>query len=226
MVIFITMKCKIYKITNKINDKSYIGCTIKKIDGRFREHVSRCKKTKTKFCDALNKYGENNFILEQIDSCDSIVKMYELEKFYIKKYETYNTGYNLTIGGEGCIGYTHSDEMKLIISKKVKMAYTHKNLTYEEIYGEEAEKQKEKRSESVKSYWSSISEEEKLFRVNKVKNTILEKGINKCGKNPYSKYIIIEEITYDCWAQAEEKLNMSKYKIKKTYKVKIKDKNE
>ncbi len=44
------------------------------------------------------------------------------------------------------------------------------------------------------------------------------------GKNPASKYIIIEGITYNCWSQAEEKLNMSKYKIKKTYKVEIKDK--
>jgi group I intron endonuclease len=218
------MECKIYKITNKENKKSYIGCTIKTIESRFREHLYRCKKTKTKFCDALKKYGQNNFILEQIDSCDDTTKMYELERFYIKKYNTYNEGYNLTIGGEGCVGYSHSDEMKLFISKKTKMAYTHKDLTYEEIYGKDSEKQKEKRRESVKNYWSSVSDEEKKKRVDKARKTIIEKGLNKCGKNPLSKYIIIDGITYDCWVQAEEKLNMSKYKIKKTYKVEIKDK--
>ena len=224
MVIFIIMECNIYKITNKENKKSYIGCTIKSIENRFREHVSRCKKTKTKFCDALKKYGKDNFILEQIDSCDNTTKMYELEKFYIKEHDTYNKGYNLTYGGEGCIGYTHSDEMKIIISEKTKMGYTHKDLTYEEIYGEEAEKQKENRRVSVKSYWANISEEEKKNRVDKSRKTIIEKGLNKCGKNPFSKYIIIEGITYECWSQAEEKLNMSRYKIKKTYKVKIKNK--
>ena len=151
--------------------------------------------------------------------------MYELEKFYIEKYNTFNEGYNLTIGGEGCVGYSHSDEMKIIISEKTKMGYTHKDLTYEEIYGEEAEKQKEKRSKSVKTYWSNISEEEKKRRFNKVRDTLIEKGSNKCGKNGFSKYIIIEGVTYECWSQAEENLNMSKYKIKKTYKVKIKNKN-
>ena len=84
------------KITNKENKKSYVGCTIKSIGDRFREHVSRCKKTQTKFCSALKKYGQDGFILEQIDSCDNTTRMYELEKFYIKEYNTYNKGYNLT----------------------------------------------------------------------------------------------------------------------------------
>ena len=221
MVIFITMECNIYKITNKENKKSYVGCTIKSIGDRFREHVSRCKKTQTKFCSALKKYGQDGFILEQIDSCDNTTRMYELEKFYIKEYNTYNKGYNLTYGGEGCIGYTHSDET---IQKLKDMENNHKDLTYEEIYGKDSEKQKEKRRESVKNYWSNVSEEEKKKRVNRARNTIIERGIHKCGKNPASKYIIIEGITYDCWSQAEEKLNMSKYKIKKTYKVEIKDK--
>lgn len=222
MVIFITMECNIYKITNKENKKAYIGCTIKPIEDRFREHIYRCKKTKTKFCDALNKYGQDSFVLEQIDSCDNTNRMYELEKFYIKKHDTYNKGYNLTIGGEGCIGYTHSDEIK---QKLKDIENNHKGLTYEEIYGEQSEKQKEKRRESVKRYWSNISDEEKRKRVEKTRKTTIERGVLKCGKNPFSKHIIIEGITYDCWSQAEEKLNMSKYKIKKTYKVKIKDKN-
>jgi group I intron endonuclease len=224
MVIFITMGCNIYKITNKKNKKSYIGCTIKSIEDRFREHVSRCKKRKSKICDALKKYGKDGFILEQIDSCDNVNKMYELEKFYINKHDTYNKGYNLTIGGEGCIGYTHSDEVIQLTSKGRENGFTHKDLTYEEIYGKDSKKQKEKRSKSVKDYWSNISDEEKKRRVDKVRNTIIEKGSCKCGKNGFSKYIIIEGITYDCWSQAEEKLDMSKYKIKKTYKVEIKDK--
>jgi group I intron endonuclease len=213
------MGCYIYKITNKENNMSYIGCTITTIEKRFKEHVNRCKKIKTKFCDALNKYGKNNFILEQIDFCDDTETMYELEKEYIKKYNTFNEGYNLTLGGEGCIGYKHTSDIRKKISERTKMSYTHKDLTYEEIYGEKAEEQKNKRKESVKLYWANISEEEKIKRVNKAKNTLKERGSNKCGKNPFSKPIIIENVVYECWSQAEESLKMSKYKIKKRFNI-------
>lgn len=219
------MKCYIYKITNKVNNLCYIGCTIKPIENRFKEHVSRCKKTKTKFCDALNKYGKNNFFIEEIDSCDDTDTMYQLEQNYIEKYNTFNEGYNLTLGGEGCIGYKHDDETKEKISKRTKIGYTHKNLSYEEIYGDEANEQKNKRRESVKLYWSNISNEEKNNRTDKVKNTMKKNGVNKCGKNPFSKFIIIENVIYDCWSEAVEKLKMSKYKIKKKYIIKIKNKD-
>ena len=49
---------KIYKITNNINNKIYIGCTINTIEQRFREHKSRCKTQthKSKLYNSFRKY--------------------------------------------------------------------------------------------------------------------------------------------------------------------------
>ena len=44
-------------------------------------------------------------------------------------------------------------------------------------------------------------------------------GSAKCGNNPFSKTIIIDNKKYDCWSEAIEKLKMSKFKIKNRYKI-------
>jgi group I intron endonuclease len=215
------MNCSIYKITNDHNNKCYIGCTIKPVKDRFNEHISRCKKTKTKFCDALNKYGKDSFTVEVIHVCEDTNEMYRLEKFYIKEYNSFNVGYNLTLGGEGCIGYKHdSDTIKLL----KELPNNHKDKTYDEIYGDKSIEQKKKRSESLKKYWSNMSGEEKSKRVENLKKTLKINGSGKCGKNGFSKFIIIDGITYDCWSHAEKTLGINKYWIKKQYDVVVKSK--
>lgn len=49
---------------------------------------------------AMHKYGFENFFMEKITECP-IEDLNEMEQFYIKKYDTYNNGYNLTLGGDG-----------------------------------------------------------------------------------------------------------------------------
>lgn len=69
--------------------------------------------------NALNKYGLENFeysILETITPNENInikeivKKLNDLEVFYIQKYDSFNNGYNLTIGGESIAGYKFSKE--------------------------------------------------------------------------------------------------------------------
>lgn len=95
---------KIYKATNKINGKSYIGQTI---DFEHRKHVHIHRRDG--YCDpnsifhrALDKYGEENFeweILAEIPGKD-FANAFEREM--IRKYNTYKpNGYNLTKGGDG-----------------------------------------------------------------------------------------------------------------------------
>ena len=88
----------IYKITNKVNGKSYIGQTRYTIEFRWRQHQH--KKDKSYFHNAIHKYGVENFIVETIEECN-VEDLNSREIFYIAKYNTFNDGYNLTIGGDG-----------------------------------------------------------------------------------------------------------------------------
>jgi group I intron endonuclease len=163
---------KIYKITNKINGLIYIGCTINSLEQRFSEHLYRCFKTdyKSRLYNSIKKYGQENFSIDLIVECDVNV-IYETEKKYINEYNSYHNGMNSTFGGEGCLGYVHSPEMRVKISEAVKNGNSHKGKTYEELYGDKANEQREKRRLSVKNGWGSISDDEKEKRVNKSKET-------------------------------------------------------
>lgn len=112
---------EIYKFTNIINGKVYIGKTIN-IDRRLKEHKYRSKYHKNKFGYALTKYGFDSFIFESILSINSTSKaklniiLNILEKSFIQKYDSYYNGYNSTLGGDGCLGTIKSQESKKALS--------------------------------------------------------------------------------------------------------------
>lgn len=93
----------IYKITNKINGKAYIGQHLIPEKGeQFRWYMGRGIAIQK----ALKKYGRQNFkkeILEYVkDDLETHLKVSDREIFWIKYYNTlYPNGYNLTPGGEG-----------------------------------------------------------------------------------------------------------------------------
>lgn len=61
----------VYKITNKINDKIYIGQTTRSLKDRWRNHLSQysgCVAIK----NAIDKYGADNFIIEVISECTTV----------------------------------------------------------------------------------------------------------------------------------------------------------
>lgn len=90
----------IYKITNKISGKAYIGQTRTSLSERMRRHYYVAKTQATTGIDfAIHKYGRENFIVETICECKE-EELDEKEKYYINKYNTYNDGYNLTLGGQ------------------------------------------------------------------------------------------------------------------------------
>lgn len=94
----------IYKITNLINGKTYIGQTTKSIEKRWNIHLYNAKRgQKSYLYDAIRKYGENNFIPEIICKCYSKEDMNNKEKHYIIECKSFwhKNGYNLSSGGEG-----------------------------------------------------------------------------------------------------------------------------
>ena len=92
----------IYKITNLMNNKVYIGLTTTPLNNRWCAHIRESRKSHLHLYSAMRKYGIDSFKIEQIDSADSIEKLGELERYYIKLYKTDNPefGYNNTRGGE------------------------------------------------------------------------------------------------------------------------------
>lgn len=130
------MRGIIYKWTNKINNKCYIGKTIREKE-RIQQHLKdrRCNST---FHKALDKYGVNNFSYEVLfethcqDDKEMNTILNEMEKFYIKEYNSNYTqyGYNLTSGGDGISGrygeqnpfynHHHTDEWKQQHSEALK----------------------------------------------------------------------------------------------------------
>lgn len=90
----------IYKITNKINHKVYIGQSID-IKRRWRSHRESFENnTKdTILIKAVQKYGIENFIFEVLEECD-VNELDSKEQFYIAYYNSYNNGYNMSLGGQ------------------------------------------------------------------------------------------------------------------------------
>lgn len=91
----------IYKITNKINNKCYIGQSIN-IERRWKEHLNDDIKLDRAIGKAFKKYGINNFTFEIIEICLE-EQLDEKEIYWINYYNSYNNGYNMTLGGGGRI---------------------------------------------------------------------------------------------------------------------------
>ena len=93
------MKKSIYKITNTINGKCYIGQTTDP-KRRFQEHKAKGYGTDENkiLYYAFDKYGIENFTFEVIES--DIENYNEREKYWIRYYDSFENGYNMTPGGE------------------------------------------------------------------------------------------------------------------------------
>jgi hypothetical protein len=108
----------IYKATNKINSKCYIGQTIQKFNNRKAQHkcYAKDKDRKYAFYCAIRKYGWDSFdweIIYEGNCSDSYLD--EMEKFYIWLFDSFKNGYNNEEGGK--TNYSVSEETKQKISK-------------------------------------------------------------------------------------------------------------
>ena len=91
----------IYKITNTINGKMYIGKTEQTIEKRFQQHCSDSQRdgiNNRPLYKAMRKYGVEFFSIEEIEQTD---QPEEREIFWIEFYGTFKNGYNATLGGDG-----------------------------------------------------------------------------------------------------------------------------
>lgn len=93
---------KIYLITNNVNNKVYVGQTIQTLKKRFNGHCCYSKTDRSNnmyIKRAIHKYGKDKFTIHLLEEC-SIDKLNEREEYWISFYDSYRTGYNLTLGGQ------------------------------------------------------------------------------------------------------------------------------
>lgn len=161
----------IYKISNSINQKVYIGKS-KNVENRWKQHKGMVGKKTHPLYDSMMKYGVDNFEIQIIDSGDNKSIDY-LEKKWILEYDSVKNGYNLTEGGCGGDTFGSRDTLSQDITREKLKKVGLKNLQNPE-YVQNLRKK------------SILNWESPLYR-NKVKINLLNAMSNPEYKNKISE---------------------------------------
>lgn len=119
----------IYKISNLVNGKIYIGYTGQTVEERYREHLTESRRTpRLELHRAIKKHGTQCFEVECVYQSLSKEHILDMETHFIKYYSSHcedGHGYNMNYGGQG--GDIKTAAQKLELSKKMKADNPSKN---------------------------------------------------------------------------------------------------
>lgn len=111
----------IYILTCLPTNEHYIGKTTESLHRRWRRHIVNKSKSCRYLCEAIDKYGENNFKKEILIECD-YKSLDNNERKFIKKYNTlYPKGFNLQTGGSENFKQNEDTIIKMRNSQKGKI---------------------------------------------------------------------------------------------------------
>ena len=190
----------IYKITNTINGKVYIG-QAQDIEKRWKDHIKDSEKGNQVIYRAMRKYGVENFSFEVVEEC-SIEELDEKEIYYIEEYNSYihaenSNGYNMTLGGGGVRGYKLSKEARDKISRVHKGKVASQELR--EI------RSRNSRGENNPNYGKHWSNEikEKIRQGNRGRKHTEEERLkiskaNSRGNHHKAKKVMCEDLEFKC----------------------------
>ncbi len=189
----------IYKITNNVNNKIYIGFDIK-FPKRIKQHYNDSQRgKKSPLCEDIRKYGWKNFSSELIyQSWDVEYCLKIMENHFIVENNSYINGYNRTLGGNGSLGSSrpknedwkqnHSLKLK---GKKSNRIYTEEDkLKHSKKMKEYYEKNPEKKAIGEKNgmfgkkhteEWRKNHSNTMKLNQNSVKSMIIKRPCKKCG---------------------------------------------
>lgn len=113
----------VYKLTNTINGKSYIGITSRSVSARWNEHCERARQgvRNSRIYAAIRKYGHRSFKREALAYATSEDEVRKLETHYIHKFDTYENGYNSNLGGNGHLKFPEHICRKISEAQKGKI---------------------------------------------------------------------------------------------------------
>lgn len=110
---------KLYKITNTMNEKLYIGITKLSLSERWAKHIRQANDPKYPLHRAMRKYGIENFSISLIEENNDRVYISSLEEPTIKQFDSRNNGYNVALGGYGGdLGPEANEKRKITIASK------------------------------------------------------------------------------------------------------------
>lgn len=184
----------IYCITNTINNKRYVGKTTQSLEDRFREHCydsARDSISKRPLYDAMNKYGVENFIIEELEQVEDESKLDEREIYWIQELQTYGSnGYNATKGGDGKILYDYKEIIEL-----ANLGYTYTQIsqklgcckdTITKVLKAHGVKARFGTSKLIAQYDLAGNYIQTFWGTSDATNWLYEKGIVKSNKKPSS----------------------------------------
>jgi group I intron endonuclease len=224
----------VYKITNLVNGKFYIGSSTSEKDGfkdRINTHI-RLLNRKTHYNKHLQsawlKYGSHNFKFEIVEVVYGKDKILEREQYYITLYGVTNPkiGYNKSPKANSQLGFKHTEETKKKmsesakiyskeISERMKKLHTGKKMLNETKEKISKKLKACKRNEDFKNKMSIIGKNRIISEEIKNKISQTKKGVNSKKRKPVYQVDLNDEII-KIWSyagEAEEILNISKGKI-------------
>lgn len=232
----------IYKITNVVNYKIYIGQTTKTYKKRWTEHLWSAENGSTQWIhSAIRKYGKENFTVEQIDHAHNRNELDEKEQYWIEYYNSLApNGYNLETGGvrNRCLSEivrkrmsktrtgenNHRFGKPLSDETKRKISEAHKGMTSPMKGKHLSEETKRKLSEAHKGKKMPELALKKLSERSKGEKNYFY-GKHFCGSNhPNAIKVLCVETgeVFDCIRYAAKKYNLHHSDISKCCKNKAK----
>lgn len=212
----------IYKITNKINGKVYIGQTVNRVKRRWQAHCSNRKENKSPLHLAIKKYDKENFAFEVIDVAETRESLNHKEHFWIGKLNTCSPcGYNLERGGNN--NKIVSADTREKISRSLKLAFERDpelkiRCTRHSIGRKFTEEEKQRQSLAIKQSHEKdptlaerkIAHQRGKSRSDAVKNKISEKlkGINHSEERKLAIKSGMKPLT------VEEKISLARHRYK------------
>lgn len=124
----------IYKVTNLLNQKVYIGQTSRSVEDRWKEHLYDSNNPLRDNCcnyfhNAIRKYGASSFVVEPVEECENAI-LNDREVYWIRFYNSQDgcVGYNSTSGGDNC--FSRCPESDATRARKSAVQLGEKNSFY------------------------------------------------------------------------------------------------
>ena len=196
----------IYKVTNKENNKVYIGKTVRELKVRKWAHYDSARNlgSETNFHRALMKYPKESFVWEIIGTANTEDELNQMEIDFIKEYDSFRNGYNMSEGGTGGLTYKKGSPLYEKIKHKLgKWENGNPGSTQDAI---------SKRIETFKNTTWVKGESHGNYGKHPEKSNLLGE------KNPNAKSISIDGITYGSLMDASRKLNIPEHTIRRRCK--------
>lgn len=115
----------VYLVENRKNGKRYVGLTKYDLETRWRQHTKDAfyERSNMLLHKAIRKNGAESFAISVLEECATEERIREREKYWIAELKTHvslDKGYNMTLGGDGLMGYHHTEDAKRRMSEARK----------------------------------------------------------------------------------------------------------